>query len=97
MKAMILETPASMREQPALLDLSYHEHLWMEREIKTVANLEFRDIQEFLPLAAEIGIRPQVNEFPLENANQALQELRRGGVTGANVLACSPNSGTARS
>lgn len=73
-------------DQQALLDLSYHEHLWMEREIKTVANLEFRDIREFLPLAAEIGIRPQVNEYPLEKANQALQDLRRGGVKGANVL-----------
>lgn len=73
-------------DQQVLLDLSYHEHLWMEREIKSVANLEYRDISEFLPLAAEIGIRPQVNEYSLEEANQALHDLRRGGVKGANVL-----------
>jgi propanol-preferring alcohol dehydrogenase len=74
------------RDKDALLQLSYHEDLWMEREIKSVANLEFRDIKEFLPLAAEIPIRVQVNPYRLEEANAALQDLKRGAVRGANVL-----------
>lgn len=73
-------------DQQALLELSYHDHLWMEREIKSVANLTRRDIAEFIPLAAEIPLRPQVTLFPLEEANAALQILRQGGIRGANVL-----------
>ncbi len=69
-----------------LLNLNYHEHLWMEREIKTVANITHHDIGEFLPLAAEMGIRPQVETYPLEDANRALNELKRGRVIGAKVL-----------
>ena len=73
-------------DQNALLELSYHEHLWMEREIKSVANLTRRDIGEFLPLAAQIPLRPQVTCYPLQHANEALQNLRQGGIKGANVL-----------
>tara|TARA_R110002049_G_scaffold4601_4_gene31868 strand:- start:102950 stop:103963 length:1014 start_codon:yes stop_codon:yes gene_type:complete len=73
-------------DKEALQDLSYHEHLWMEREIKSVANLTFRDIAEFIPLAAIIPIRPEVTTYPLEQANEALQDLRQGTVKGAKVL-----------
>lgn len=73
-------------DKDALLGLSYHEHLWMEREVKTVANLCFRDIDEFIPLAAEIPIRPRAKCFPLERANEALAAVRRGRMRGANVL-----------
>lgn len=73
-------------DQEALLDLRYHEHLWMEREIKTVANLTYRDIAEFIPLAGEIPIRPQVTTYPLSRANEALQDLHHGRGTGAKVL-----------
>lgn len=69
-----------------LLKLSYHEHLWMEREIKTVANITQFDIQDFLPLAAEIPLRPEVTTYRLEEANEALVQLRRGRVKGAKVL-----------
>jgi propanol-preferring alcohol dehydrogenase len=69
-----------------LLKLVYHEHLWMEREIKTVANVTHYDIQEFLPLAAQIPLRPEVTTYRLEDANRALVELKRGGVKGAKVL-----------
>jgi propanol-preferring alcohol dehydrogenase len=58
----------------------------MEREIKSVANLTLRDIADFLPVAARIPIRPKVTVYPLEQANQALLELRRGRIRGANVL-----------
>jgi propanol-preferring alcohol dehydrogenase len=73
-------------DKPALLGLSYHDHLWMEREVKTVANLTGRDIEEFLAIAAAIPIRPVVTTYPLADANRALRELRAGGGTGAKVL-----------
>jgi propanol-preferring alcohol dehydrogenase len=67
--------------------LIYHDHLWMERELKTVANVTAEDIAAFLPLAASAGIRPRVEVLPLERANEALLRLKRGGLTGALVLA----------
>lgn len=73
-------------DKEELLKLNYHEHLWMEREIKSVANICHRDIAEFLPLAASIPIRPTVTPYPLENANEALIDLRAGNVEGAKVL-----------
>lgn len=73
-------------DKAALLQLSYHDHLWMEREVKTVANLTGRDIEEFLAIAAAIPIRPVVTTYPLADADRALRELRAGGVTGAKVL-----------
>jgi propanol-preferring alcohol dehydrogenase len=69
-----------------LLNLSYHEHLWMEKEIKTVANITREDITEFLPLAAAIPIKPEVTTYALEEANQALLELKHNTVKGAKVL-----------
>lgn len=69
-----------------LLRLRYEDHLWMEREIKTVANITRRDLAEFLPLAAAAGIRPTVTVYPLAEANRALRELRAGGGRGAKVL-----------
>lgn len=56
----------------SLQELSYHDHLWMEREIKSVANLTRFDIAEFLSLAAQIPIRSEVTVYPLEQANEAL-------------------------
>lgn len=73
-------------DKESLLQLNYHEHLWMEREIKSVANLTHRDIAEFVPLAGRIPLRPKVTTFPLEQANEALLNLRQGGIQGANVL-----------
>jgi propanol-preferring alcohol dehydrogenase len=73
-------------DKNCLMDLSYHDHLWMEREIKTVANVSHHDIAEFLPLAAQIPIRPEVTTYSLEEANRALVELKRGRVKGAKVL-----------
>lgn len=69
-----------------LLNLSYHEHLWMEREIKSVANVTHQDIAEFLSVAAGAGLKPEVQTYPLEAANRALGELKHGPVRGAKVL-----------
>jgi propanol-preferring alcohol dehydrogenase len=73
-------------DQEALLNLSYPEHLWLEKEIKTVANVTRQDAREFLPLAGEIPIRPQVQEFALEQANEALKLVKQGRTQGAAVL-----------
>ncbi|MDM8552986.1 zinc-dependent alcohol dehydrogenase family protein [Desulfobacterales bacterium HSG2] len=69
-----------------LMNLDYPEHLWMEKEIKSVANMERRDADEFLKLAAEIPIKPVVQEFALEEANKALVELKERKIRGAKVL-----------
>jgi propanol-preferring alcohol dehydrogenase len=66
--------------------LDYAQDLWMEREIKSVANVARSDVSEFLALAAEIPLRPDVEEFPLEEANSALQELKNRNIKGAKVL-----------
>lgn len=60
--------------------------LWGERVLRSVANLTRRDGQEFLALAPRIPIRTTVETFPLERANDALQRLREGRITGAAVL-----------
>jgi propanol-preferring alcohol dehydrogenase len=60
--------------------------LWEERSILSVANLTREDGAEFLPLAAQVPIRPQVTAMPLAAANEALARLRRGEVEGALVL-----------
>lgn len=69
-----------------LLNLKYPVHLWHEKEIKSVANVAKRDIREFLELAAQIPIIPEVQEFSLEDANRALTELKNGKIRGAKVL-----------
>ncbi len=69
-----------------LLRLDYPTHLWMEKEIKSVANVTRRDVSEFLALAAEMRIKPEIQELGLEDANQALVELKTGRIRGAKVL-----------
>jgi propanol-preferring alcohol dehydrogenase len=60
--------------------------LWLEKEIKTVANVTRRDLEEFLPLAAEARLEPEVQLYALEDANRALRDLKHGAVRGAKVL-----------
>jgi len=69
-----------------LLNLNYDKHLWLEKEIKSVANVTRQDIDEFLPLAAEIPINPAIKTYKLEEANRALVELKRNRIRGAKVL-----------
>ncbi len=63
-----------------------YEILWEERMVRSVANLTREDGHEFLHLAPQIPIRTQVRVFPLEEANEALDELRAGRIEGAAVL-----------
>jgi alcohol dehydrogenase, propanol-preferring len=69
-----------------LLNLNFSKHLWMEKEIKSVANVTRRDVTEFLSLAAEIPILPEIQEFKLDDANIALMELKNSKIRGAKVL-----------
>jgi propanol-preferring alcohol dehydrogenase len=69
-----------------LLRLDYPAHLWMEKEIKSVANVARSDVRGFLELAAEMSIRPEVQVFALEEANEALAELKARKIRGAKVL-----------
>lgn len=74
------------KDRDALSHIDYPVHLWQEKEIKSVANVARQDIGEFLTLAAQIPIKPEIQEFPLEKANQALQELKQRKIKGAKVL-----------
>jgi alcohol dehydrogenase, propanol-preferring len=69
-----------------LLKLDYSKHLWLEKEIKSVANVTRKDVEEFLQLAADIPILPEVQEYKLEEANVALAELKQRKIRGAKVL-----------
>lgn len=69
-----------------LLQLDYPRDLWMEKEIKSVANVARADVEDCLALAAQRPIKPEVQEYPLEHANQALDDLRSKGIRGAKVL-----------
>ena len=73
-------------DKEALLALDYASQLWMEKEIKSVANVTRQDVREFLQLAAEANIKPEYQEYRLEDANQALLELKQGKIRGAKVL-----------
>jgi len=74
------------RDKDALLRLDYPRDLWLEKEIKSVANVARSDVREFLALAAEIPLAPETQEFHLAAANQALRELKARRIRGAKVL-----------
>ena len=74
------------RDKEYLLKMDYPRHFWMEKEIKSVANVARRDISEFLELAAQIPIKPEVQLYGLEEANKALMELKERKIRGAKVL-----------
>jgi propanol-preferring alcohol dehydrogenase len=69
-----------------LATLNYDKHLWREKSLSTVANVTRRDVRECLRLATDIPLRPHITAYPLENANQALLEMKQGQIRGAKVL-----------
>ncbi len=73
-------------DKAALTRLDYARDLWHEKEIKSVANVTRHDVSEFLMIAAEVPIKPEVQTYALEEANQALLELKNRQVRGAKVL-----------
>ncbi len=76
----------AIRKVNPIPELDYAKEVWYEKEIKSVANVARQDALEFLPLAAQIGIKPEVQEFPLEQANEGLLLLKQGKMHGAGVL-----------
>ena len=73
-------------DKDVLLKLDYPSQLWMEKEIKSVANVTRQDVREFLLLAAEADLKPEFQEYDLGDANQALLEMKQGKIRGAKVL-----------
>jgi propanol-preferring alcohol dehydrogenase len=69
-----------------LLNLDYQFHLWLEKELKSVANITRRDVNDFLSLAAKINLQSEVQVFTLDQVNKALLELKAGKIRGAKVL-----------
>ncbi len=67
-------------------EFDYDRLLWGERQMRSVANMTRADARDFLTLAAEIGLRPQVTAFPLDRASDALAAIKNGAVSGAVVI-----------
>lgn len=76
----------AIRKQTPVPALNYAEYLWLEREIKSVANVTRADAEEFLPLAAQIPIVPTIEEFALEQANEVLLSIKHSKIRAAAVL-----------
>jgi len=72
-------------DKTALLTIDYARDLWMEKEIKSVANVTRADVRDFLALAERIGLKPEIETFPLEDANRALVDLKMRRIRGAKV------------
>lgn len=73
-------------DKEVLMKLDYATQLWMEKEIKSVANVTRQDVREFLSLATEAGIKPEFQEYDLKDANTALLEMKQGKIRGSKVL-----------
>ena len=77
---------AVIRKKNPIPSMDYSKHLWDEKEIKSVANITRKDAEDFLSLAAEIPVIPEVEEFQLAEANEALILLKQGRIQGSGVL-----------
>jgi propanol-preferring alcohol dehydrogenase len=73
-------------DKQSLLKINYPEHLWLEKEIKSVANVSRKDVRDFLQIASEIPVKPEYQVYPLEEANTALLELKKRNIHGGKVL-----------
>jgi len=76
----------AIRKETLVPALDYAEYLWLEKEIKSVANVTRADAEEFLPLAAQIPIIPTIEEFPLAEANDVLLAIKHSELRAAGVL-----------
>ncbi len=73
-------------DKALMADIDYATQLWQEKMLTSVANVTAEDIRTFLQVAAKAGIRPEIDVYPLEDANRALRDLNAGNVRGAKVL-----------
>ena len=76
----------AIRKHNPIPELNYAQHLWYEKEVKSVANVTKRDALDFLPLAAQIPIRPRTTIFQLIDANEVLLHLKQRKIQGAGVF-----------
>jgi propanol-preferring alcohol dehydrogenase len=76
----------AIRKETPVPPLEYSEYLWLEKEIKSVANVTRQDAEEFLPLAARIPIVPTIEEFSLSKANEVLSMIKNSKLRAAAVL-----------
>jgi propanol-preferring alcohol dehydrogenase len=67
-------------------EFDYDRLLWGERQIRSVTNMTRSDAREFLQIASEIGLRPTVTSFPLDQVNEALIAIKNGSISGAAVI-----------
>jgi propanol-preferring alcohol dehydrogenase len=74
------------QDQAELLNLDYSKHLWMEKEIKSIANITRKDVQDFLQIAGEISLKPDIEEYPFDQANRAILDIKQRKIRGAKVL-----------
>ncbi len=73
-------------DREVMAGIDYARHLWMEKEIKSVANIARTDVREFLDIAAVLPLKPEVQCYPLEDANRALLDIKQRSIRGAKVL-----------
>lgn len=73
-------------DQEILINLDYQKHLWMEKEIKSVANVSSNDVNEFIRIAAEMPFKPDVQIYPFDKANKAIMDIKNRKIKGAKVL-----------
>ncbi len=83
---LVINAIRKENDKESLLKLDYPQHLWLEKEVKSVANITRQDVIEFLDLAAEMKLKPEIQTYPLDQANVALVELKQGKIHGAKVL-----------
>jgi propanol-preferring alcohol dehydrogenase len=76
----------AIRKETPVPPLEYDKYLWLEKEIKSVANVTRLDAEEFLPLAARIPIVPTIEKFPLNQANEVLCAIKNSKLRAAAVL-----------
>lgn len=73
-------------DQEYLFHIDYPTHLWMEKEIKSVANVTSHDVKEFIRIAAKMPFRPEVETYSFDRANQAIIDIKERKIKGAKVL-----------
>ena len=73
-------------DKEVFTQLDYAKHLWMEKEIKSVANVTATDVREFLSIAEKMDMKPEVQLYPFEEANKALMDIKQRRIRGAKVL-----------
>jgi len=76
----------AIRKETPVPEIKYAEYLWLEKEIKSVANVTRADAEQFLPLAAQIPIKPTIEQFPLARANEVLAAIKHSRLRAAAVL-----------